>query len=242
MAKRGNQGIPKKASAGTCGSVLERDIAKIAAYWGERKRTWLDEAAQTFDELVEPFTYHMLDVTDCEVRAVNLCFTEWVLFERPMHDNKTPLELYIERQPSGISADALDRLQQVAATQFFSRFAIAGKDRESGMAVLRDMRTGERYNVHDPLLCKVDRWRDGVIALRIAQVDGLWQAISATHLYDIASPRKTAVDGPGAVHPEDRKRAPHTASMSFYLRFLRDVIGADGRYTSTVRLRDVSRA
>lgn len=207
----------------------------MAAYWGERKRTWLDEAAQAFDEMVEPFTYHVLDVTVEEILAVNLCFTEWVLFERPMRSGKTPLELYIERCPSGVPADAFDRLRQVVATHFFSRFAIIEKDCKTSMAAVRDMRTGERYDVLDKRLCSIDRWRDGVIAMRIAWVDGLWRTVSAMHLYDVASPQATAIDGPGAVHPEDRERSSDIASMSFYLRLLRDTIGMDGRYTATFR-------
>lgn len=242
MAKRGTQSVRLEASAGTRDSVLERDVARMAAYWGERRRTWLDEAARTFDELLKPFTYHVLDVTIEEIQAVNLCFTEWVLFERAMRGGKTPLEVYIERRPSGVPADTLDRLQQVAATQFFSRFAIVEKSRESGMAILRDIRTGVCYDVLDPYLCEVDRWRDGVIALRVARVDGLWQAISPVHLYDIASSRKTVGNGPGAVYPEDRMHVSHGASMSFYLRLLRDVIGMDGRYTSTMRLRNALEA
>ena len=235
MAKRRKQDTRQGASTGALGSALEEDIAAMVAYWGERKRTWLDEAAQAFDETVAPFTYHVLDVTVEEILAVNLCFTEWALFERPMRSGKTPLELYIERRPSGVSVDALDRLRQVVATQFFSRFAIIEKDRETGMAAVRDMRTGERYDVLDKKLCSIDRWRDGVIAMRIARVDGLWQAVSAMRLYDAASPRATAIDGPGAAHPEDCERSPDTATMSFYLRLLRDTIGMDGRYTATFR-------
>lgn len=242
MERQRQWGVGHRASAGAGGSALEHDIAAMATYWGERTHIWLDEAAQTFDELVRPFTYHIIDVTAAEIQVVNLCFTEWVLFERAMRAGKTPIELYIERRPAGVSADALARLQQVADTQFFSRFTIIEKNRETGMAVLRDTETGIRYDVLDTRLCAVDRWRGGVIALRIARVDGLWQTVGATHLYDAAPPEATAVDGPGAVHLEDLKRAPHVAAMSFYLRFLRDAIGMDGRYIPTFHASIVSGA
>lgn len=235
MGRQQQQDIRQRTSAGACGSVLGQDIAMMVAYWGERKHIWLDEAAQTFDELVKPFTYHIIDVTVAEIQAVNLCFTEWVLFERVMRAGKTPLGLYIERRPAGVSTEALTRLQQVVDTQFFSRFAIVEKHCEMGMAVLRDVETGRCYKTFDSFLCETGRWQDGVIALRIARVGSLWQAVGAVHLYDVASPQTTVADGPGAAHPEDRERAPHVASMSFYLRFLRDVIGMEGRYTSTFR-------
>ena len=222
--------------------AVEREIAGMAAYWGRRKMGWLDAASEEFDELVEPFTFHVMDVTPLEIQAVNRFFTEWVLFERPMCGDRTPLEIYIDRRPDGVPAEAFRRLRQVADTHLFSRFAILGKDTESDMVTLRDVRTGRCYEVCDPCICAQDRWSDGTIAMRIAQVDGLWQAVGQTHLYDVAKPELTAADGPGAVHPEDRGGELNTEAMSFYLRLLRDVIGISGRYTSTLRLRTASAA
>ena len=235
-AGKNGRGRLKREARHLCGAVA-REIADMAAYWGRRKIGWLDAASEEFDKLVEPFTFHVMDVTPLEIQAVNRFFTEWVLFERPMCGDRTPLEIYIERRPDGVPAETLRRLRQVAETHLFSRFAILGKDRSSDMVTLQDVLAGQRYEVFDSCICAQDRWRDGSIAMRIAQVDGLWQAVGKTHLYDIAKPGLTAADGPGAVHPEDRGCKPDTGAMSFYLRLLRDVIGVSGRYTSTLRLR-----
>ena len=219
--------------------TVAREIADMAAYWGERKADWLDAAAEEFDELVEPFTFHRLEATRREIHGVNGLFTEWALFEWNMLDGKTPLERYIELRPGGVGAQTLERLQQIARTHLYSRFAILGKDRGSGMVRLADTRTACSFEVCDPRVCAIDRWSDGTVAARIAQVDGMWQTISQVHLYDVARPEDTAVDGPGAVHPEDAGRAPDTADMSFFVRMLRDTIGMSGRYASTLRLRTV---
>lgn len=219
---------------------VERDIAEMVEYWGRRKIGWLDRAAEEFNALVAPFTYHVLDVTVMEIKTVNCYFTEWFMFERPLRDGKTPLQLYIDRSPD-VGRKSLDRLQQVMETQFFARFTIADKDRLAKMATLCDVQTGTSYKVFDPCVCSRKNWSDGVIAQRIACVDGVWQVVGQARLYDVASAQKTMTDGPGAVHPEDAGREPSTADMSLYIRMLRDTIGIDGRYTPTFRLRVVGR-
>ena len=217
---------------------VQRDVAAMAEYWGHRKLGWLDRAGEEFDMLVEPFTFHVLEVTAREIQAVNGYFTEWVLFERVMRDGMTPLQLYVERQPAGASRERLNRLDQIAQTQFFARFAILEKEPAHDRATLEDLSTGDRFSVFDRALCHQRRWSTGSISERIACVDGLWQFVGQAHLYDVASPEEVGEDGPGAVHPEDAGREPSTAAMSPYVRLLRDVIGVHGRYTPTIRLRE----
>lgn len=220
--------------------LVERDIAEVAAYWGRRKLGWLDRASEEFDALVMPYTFHVMDVTGQDIQAVNGYFTEWFLFERPLHDGKTPLELYIDQKPGGADAERLRRLQQVRETQFFARFAIEEKIPSAHIAQLCDVQTGRRYEVFDPVVCSQGRWRDGTISQRIACVDGMWQVVGQARLYDKASPGSVGADGPGAVHPEDAGRDPSTADMGLYLRLLRDVIGIYGRYAPTFRLRTLA--
>lgn len=129
----------------------------------------------------------------------------------------------------------LDHLDQAVRTQFFSRFLIRGKDRETGMVALTDVRTDRRYDVLDSHVCEVDRWQDGAIAMRIAQIDGLWRTVGVVHLYDRSCPADVSPDGPGEVHPEDLIRKPEVTQVSFYLRLLRDILGIEGRYHNTVR-------
>ncbi len=166
---------------------------------------------------------------------VNMCFTEWVLFERPLNEDKTPLQLYIETPPEDTSECALDHLRQIDETQFFARFAILDKDLDSGRATLLDVGGDRRYEVFDGVLCKNARWRNGTIAERIACVDGLWQVVGQVHLYDRAIPDVTRVDGPGALHPDD-VRAEEMRDAGLFLRLVRDVLGVDGRYVPTLSM------
>ena len=71
--------------------------------------------------------------------AVNLCFTEWVLFERPLRQGRTPLQLLWIMPPTGWIPHGSAVEAGRADADFFSRFAILSKDGESGMARLRNV-------------------------------------------------------------------------------------------------------
>lgn len=209
------------------------DVNCMAAYWERRKMEFLDAAASEFDRYVKPASWYERDPSPRSIMLVNGLFTEWVLFERPMEQGRTPLELYIERRPAAMPQASWARLAEVRDTQFFSRFAICHKDLSTGMCILRDVRSGRRYDVFDEHLCSIDRWRDGTLAERIGCVEGEWRPVAQACLYDRAAPDDTAVDGPGEVHPEDEGKLPQAMLDSYYLRLVRDTYGIDGRYLST---------
>lgn len=211
------------------------DIDAVARYWAIRKQELLADAASAFISFVEPaFLYDMPPFIEPD--SFNVMFTEWMLFEYPFRNGRTPLEEYAAHPPAGAKALHLDHVRQICETQIFSRFIIHDKDARSGMAALEDIQTARRYDVYDPELCKRARWRSGTIGERIACVDGLWVPIANTRLYDRAAPADTALDGPGFFHPEDRVRKPEAEHASFYLRLVRDIIGIDGRYRHTATI------
>ncbi len=212
---------------------IEREVAQMAEYWGERRERWRDAAAEEFERIVMPACLYGPEQDFRRLQMVNMCFTEWVLFERPSHEGKTPLQLYIETPPEGTSACALDHLRQIEETQFFARFAILDKESVSGRATLLDVGSDRRYEVHDGALCKNARWRNGTIAERIACVDGSWQVVGQVHLYDRAAPDANRVDGPGALRSDDL-RAGEMHDVGLFLRLVRDVLGVDGRYAPTL--------
>ena len=220
---------------------IEREVAQMAEHWGERKEGWRDAAADEFERIVMPACLYGPERDFRHLQMVNMCFTEWVLFERSLREGKTPLQLYIETPPEDASRSMVDHLKQVDGTQFFSRFAILDKDVEMGSAVLRDARTDRRYEVFDEVLCSNPRWRNGTIAERIACVDGTWRAVGQVHLYDRADPGETCVDGPGELHPGD-PRYEQMRDAGFFLRLTRDVLGLDGRYAPTISVMSLERA
>ena len=203
---------------------IEREVARMAEYWGERREGWRDAAADEFERIVMPACLYGPEQDFRRPQMVNMCFTEWVLFERPLREGKTPLQLYVETPPEGTLESTVDHLRQIDETQFFARFAILDKDPETSRAMLLD-----------GALCKNARWRNGTIAERIACVDGLWQVVGQVHLYDRADPDATRVDGPGALHPDDL-RAEDMCDAGLFLRLVRDVLGVDGRYAPTLSM------
>lgn len=222
-------------------SEIAREVAQMADYWGERRGDWRDDAADEFERIVMPACLREPDPDFRQIQLVNMCFTEWVLFERPLRGGETPLGLYIEAAPLGTTEPMLGRLGQIADTQFFSRFAILDKDAELGRVLLRDVRTDRRYEVFDEVLCANPRWRGGTIAERIARIDGEWHVVGQVHLYDRAAPEATLVDGPGEVHPDD-PRAGEMRDAGIFLRLARDVLGLDGRYAPTLSVTSMERA
>lgn len=236
--------------AGSTSSDEERerqvagDMARVAGYWGARKDGWLDDAGAEFEHVVRPLALCANSPGPASglagVDAINMCFTEWFLFERPFRAGRTPLQLYVGNAPDCEDGASLSRLRQVEQTQFFSRFAIVDKASD-GFAELRDVRTDRWYRVFDPLLCGRARWRDGTIAERIGCVDGMWCVVGQARLYDRAPPDATAVDGPGELHPEDLGDRG-VLDASYFIRLVRDVMGVEGRYAHTLTLRTVDDA
>ncbi|WP_085830679.1 hypothetical protein [Collinsella vaginalis] len=220
-------------------TAVERDIDEMARWWQLRKFQYIDIVGREFVDIVRPMPAFKENPSTSEIMSMNIALTEWFLFERLYDDAGTPLESYIARPHRSVSEESLDRLRQVAATQFFSRFSIRDKDQSTGMAALEDTVSGRRYDVHDPHLCAVERWRDGVIAERIACVEGLWQIVGKARLYDRSPAAQTEPDGPGAVRPEDANLAALWEAAGPFLRLLRDCMGDDGRYRHSLTYRRV---
>ncbi len=202
----------------------------MGEYWAGRHEELMVGAHERFLEAVDPAYLNQPVLSAREAETLSVGFTEWVLFECPLRRGRTPLQLFVEDLDSTAGDEDRDILCQVAVTQLFSRFAICAKDRRRDVAVLKDVRTGEVYEVLSEHICRRERWRRGSIATRIACVDGAWMSVGRMFLYDRVTPDRNATDGPGEFHPEDRVRRPELGHAGFYLRLLHDVLGADGRY------------
>ena len=215
-------------------------VDAMAVHWQRHGGGFIGAAADEFCDLVDPACYHRAAPDGRELELVSVCFTEWLLFEKALGDGATPLERFCADRPAAMPERMWRALGEVAATQFFSRFAILGKDGVTGVCKLEDVRTGGRYEVFDPRLCSVGTWRDGTIGERVARVGGRWLAVGQVRLYDRAPAEDTLVDGPGEVHPEDAEGMPERMRQSFFLRLCRDVIGHRGRYSETARIRETA--
>ena len=108
---------------------------------------------------------------------------------------------------------------------------------------MRDEREGGEYTVYDPALGGLRNRRCTSIAGRIARVDGQWLCVSPVPFFAKKSWAQMDGRGPGemeqtvtvAVTPEGWGFVHREPTGSFYLDFLRDVMGIDGPYRSGVR-------
>ena len=228
--------------------AVGNDIADMAHFWMLRKFQFLEPAREQFEIIVDPWLSYCEEPSQNEIMAYNMAFTDWLLFERPYYHGKTLLELYVDEPPASISPASLGRLKQVRDTQYFSRFGILDKIAAmeriiaadyaniAGMVVLKDTRTDRRFDVYDPHIVQKERWNDGAIAVRLACVDDVWLTAGQLYLYDIARLSDTTVDGPGSVHPEDLEDGFDTSCISFFLRLVRDIMGAQGRYVKSLNI------
>lgn len=216
--------------------AVGNDIADMAQFWMLRKFQFLEPAREQFEIIVDPKLSYCAEPSQDEIMAYNMAFTEWLLFERSYYHGKTLFELYVDEPPASLTPASLGRLGQVRDTQYFSRFGILDKDPATGMVVLRDTRTDRRFDVYDPHIVQKERWREGAIAVHLARADDVWLTAGQLYLYDIARLCDTAVDGPGAVHPEDLEDGFDTSCISFFLRLVRDIMGARGRYVKSLNV------
>ena len=200
--------------------AVGNDIADMAHFWMLRKFQFLEPAREQFEIIVDPWLSYCTEPSQNEIMAYNMAFTDWLLFERPYRHGKALLELYVDEPPASLSPASLKRLKQVRDTQYFSRFGILDKDPANGMVALKDTRADRRFDVYDPHIVQKEHWSDGAIAVRLACVDDVWLTAGQLYLYDIACLSDTAVDGPGAVHPEDLQDGFDTSCISFFLRKL----------------------
>lgn len=198
---------------GRLDEAVGNDIADMAQFWMLRKFQFLESAREQFEIIVDPWLSYCEEPSQSEIMAYNMAFTDWLLFERPYYHGKTLLELYVDEPPASLSPASLRRLEQV-----------------------RDTRTDRRFDVYDPHIVQKEHWRDGAIAVRIACIDDVWLTAGQLYLYDIARLSDTAVDGPGAVHPEDLEDGFDTSCISFFLRLVRDIMGAQGRYVKSLNI------
>lgn len=216
---------------------VQRAIRYVADYWIKRKWAFLNEANEEFVAFVDPAFYHRECLMPDEVASVNMCFTEWALFERPLRCGKTPLQILRDNPPANAPEGLGTILDAVDSSQLFSRFAICDKDTANGMTVLRDVRTNRRYDVLDSHICSMGHWETGTIAVRIASVRDVWQTVGQVYLYDHVPAWENVIDGPGEMHPEDYLCKPEAEHAGFYLRLLRDILGIDGRYHESARVK-----
>ena len=216
--------------------AVGKDVADMAHFWMLRKFQFLELAREQFELVVDPWLSYCEEPSQTEIMAYNMAFTDWLLFERPYRHGRTLLELFVDEPPASLSPASLRRLEQVRDTHYFSRFGILDKDPTTGMVALRDTRTDRRFDLYDPHIVQKDHWSDGAIAVRIACVDDVWLTVGQLYMYDIARLRDTAVDGPGTVHPEDLEDGFDTGQLSFFLRLVRDTMGAQGRYVKSLNI------
>lgn len=199
----------------------------------------IDVAFEEFVGYIDPAVLYVRRPSERDFMAIEMCFSEWLMVERPLHDGLTPLQLAAEMSPESVAAADVRALKEVAASQFFSRFAICDKDAQTGVASLCDVRSGACYEVLAPHVCENDRWSDGSIALRIAYVDGRWQEAGKVNLYDRCEPKPVTPLSAGEVHPDDED-LPEALLASYYLRLVRDLMGIDGLYRKTAHIVDAA--
>lgn len=195
----------------------------------------IDAAFDEFVDYIDPAALYRTRPSERDFMAIEMCFSEWLITERPLRRGLSPLQLAAATPPSDAPGETADLLREVASSQFFSRFAIESKDREQGAATLVDVRTGERYEVLAPRICAIEHWSDGSIALRIARAGGRWQEAGRVNLYDRCAPGPVTEESAGEIHPEDGE-LPEALRSSYYLRLVRDLMGIDGHYRSTARI------
>lgn len=233
---------------------VSKDLEALFNRWYDRDEEYFERSRTEFELCVDPLVCYEESPTEREIIQMNVCYTEWFLFEFNMRGGSSPLELTARegfpgkgRGDEARSYRRMDRLVQLADTQYFSRFLIKRKVPARECAHLVDLFTGEELLVHSKLICDKDHWGKGSLGMRVACVDGEWMDVGQSIFYDRAPIEECEIETPDELEgrtemmlmPDGRNVLRRAASTSYYLNFLHDVIGLGGRYTESCRALDV---
>lgn len=224
--------------------LVGRDLFMVFERWEDREAEYFDRSREEYERFVRP-TVCYEEFPDPEVmKHVNICYTEWFLFEFLLARGMTPLELFVDEPPAGVSEACLDRLDQVAVTEAFSRFAIREKHLPGDRVRLYDLRAMREVIVRLPVVNRRSTWDDGTLSLRVARVDDEWVGVGKTLFYDRSPLVDEMEPGPGerdaccilAQADEGWHYVHHAPSSSYYLNFVHELIGIDGSCADSFRI------
>lgn len=233
---------------------VSKDLEALFNRWYDRDEEYFERSRGEFELCVDPLVCYEEAPSVREVTQMNVCYTEWFLFEFDMREGHSPLELTAREgfpgkapKDEALAYRRLERLAQIADTQYFSRFSIKRKVPARECAHLVDIFTGEELLVHSPLICEKAHWGSGSLGMRVACVDGEWMDVGQSVFYDRAPIESCDIEAPEELEnrmemlrlPGGRSVLRRAASTSYYLNYLHDVIGLGGRYTESCRALDV---
>lgn len=214
---------------------VEQDMLRVFERWANREAPYFESSRRAFEAAVRPRACYAANPSQLEVEHMNLCYTEWFLFEYPLRGERSPLECFVGNPPADVSDSRLARLRELSETQRFARFAIRDRSVETGDLLLVDLASGAELPVHAGRACRRRSWREGTLSMRVARVDGLWMHVGRSLFYD-RSPADAVGGGAAPAVSEGWGVVGREPGKSAYLRFLHDVIGLGGAYAHTARV------
>lgn len=193
----------------------------VAEYWEQYERESLYQGWEKFCREVDPYVTHVTEPRDVDIDLVDSMFFEWFVFDCRVSEVGTPLALYAECAPDDLSERQRDLLHQLQQTQRFAQFWVLSQDPCTGISILRDASSGERLRLQDDVVAQTPWWQNGLLGLRVAQLDGTWYMMGRTPMHDAGCslPLPAPIDRPS------------------FLCLVQKTVGLDGEYTDSVRLR-----
>lgn len=212
--------VPEEDTMGTINNLSERvNEAMTTAYRAElaRRPQAIEEAKRVYLALVNPAALaDGADASEGALAAVAASLTEYLLFDADVDGKRGALGAYANEADA--DPDAARLCLGLAKTVFFSKFLVESQDPDAGTAVLVDLADGARYGVADIEIATTEGWSRGTLGVWLAEASGQWLCVSIIPFHDFC--RDAEVD-----------------PVEFdYLTLVGRVLGAGGRYASSVRL------
>lgn len=212
-------------------------VGGVGEYWKEHHKQSYEQAQEEFMSEVDPYVAYLEYPSEEDILLANMVFSEWLVFDYDAGGGKTPLALYAEMLLRQGDFERGSLLTQLAGTQLFSEYWVMWQGRDRGTSLLVDAFSKKRYQLVDDLVAHHESWANGLLGLRMAQIDGSWYFVGQLPFHD-RYPRKEDYSDPSelvALHPEG-VRALTSAEGVRYLDCARELLGVKGRFLSSVEL------
>ena len=205
---------------GTITNLSERVTeAMTTAYRAElaRRPQAIEEAKRVYLALVNPAALaDGADASEGALAAVAASLTEYLLFDADIDGERGVLGAYASEADA--DPDVARLCLELSETVFFSKFLVESQDPNAGTAVLLDLADGVKYEVADAEVASTEGWSRGTLGVWLAEVSDRWLCVSIIPFHDFC---------------RDAEADP---AESDYLTLVGRVLGAGGRYASSVRL------
>ena len=162
----------------------------VIDYYLEHYQHLGEDASRLFAKTISPDLSAPPEVQE----RLGALFAEWFIFDYQLPNGRTPLQDYVLENPEQQSNSVIRRFKESVETQVAADFWISKVNAAAGLLELEAVEGGKTYFVYDWTLSKELDGTEGMLGMRIIQVEGRWVTAGNPIYYLPAKPTDRAKD------------------------------------------------